>query len=245
MIIQADAKSLEWITYLFLSQDQAGIKEWLEFVDNPKLNDIHRRNEIAFKLPERRVAKFFLFRCIYRGPAFAYANDPDFTHVSKSEKFWQGVIDRFFEKYSGLNQKHIEYINSATTTGRITTPFGRVHEFTPRILSGGGHKWNESDICNWPNQGCGADVMAVARILFARKFHNSGYTGKLVSTVHDSLVADIPDRIVHPVTQMMHDTFKELPAAISRVYNVKWDLPMLCEVKAGPNMLDMDEVIVL
>lgn len=241
MIVQADAKSLEWITYLYLSQDKEGIKEWHDFVADPKLNDIHQRNQNDFRLPERRVAKFFLFRCIYRGPAYAYANDPDFTHVSSSERFWQKVIDRFFEKYSGLNRKHIEYIQSATTTGKITTPFGRIHEFSPKQTARG-MKWNESDICNWPNQGCGADVMQVARVMFGRRFKRSGLPGVLCSTVHDSLVADVPDSAVIPVKDMMHEVFSELPKAISQSYEVDWNLPMLCEVKAGPNMLDMIEV---
>lgn len=244
MIVQCDAKSLEWVTYLYLSQDKAGIEEWLEFVADATLNDIHQRNQKDFRLPERRVAKFFLFRCIYRGPAYAYANDPDFMHVSKSEKFWQGVIDRFFEKYNGLNRKHIEYIQSATTTGRIVTPFGRVHMFTPR-QTGRGLKWNESDICNWPNQGCGADVMQVARVMFGRRFISSGLAGKICSTVHDSLVADVPADVVVPVAQMMTDVFRDLPAAVSKAYAVDWNLPMLCEVQAGPNMLDMKEIKVV
>lgn len=244
MIVQADAKSLEWITYLFLSQDKEGIREWFNFVADPKLNDIHQRNQDDFRLPERRVAKFFLFRCIYRGPAYAYANDPDFMHVSKSERFWQKVIDRFFEKYNGLNRKHIEYIQSATTTGRIVTPIGRVHEFTPK-QTGRGLKWNESDICNWPNQGCGADVMQVARVMFGRRFLRAGFTGKICSTVHDSLVADVPDNEVLAVTKLMHSVFEELPKAISQSYQIDWNLPLLCEVQAGPNMLDMEEVVVV
>ena len=45
MILNADVKSLEWITYLFISQDKNGIQEWFDFVDNPKLNDIHTKNQ--------------------------------------------------------------------------------------------------------------------------------------------------------------------------------------------------------
>ena len=62
MICNADAKSLEWITCLFLSQDKAGIEEWLAFVDNPKLNDIHTKNQKDFNLISRLIAKIFLFR---------------------------------------------------------------------------------------------------------------------------------------------------------------------------------------
>ena len=49
-IVNADAKSLEWITFLFISQDKNGIEEWLAFCDNPKLNDIHTKNQNDFNL---------------------------------------------------------------------------------------------------------------------------------------------------------------------------------------------------
>ena len=111
MIINVDFKSLEWITYLYLSQDKTGIEEWINVVNNPKEYDIHRANQEAFKLPSRLIAKVFLFRAIYLGPAFAYSRDPDFMPVSKSVDFWQQVIDNFYNKYKGLYKiKHSFYI---------------------------------------------------------------------------------------------------------------------------------------
>ena len=61
-IVNADGKSLEWISYLFLSQDKNGINEWLEFVDNPTLNDIHTKNQKDLNLISRLISKIFLFR---------------------------------------------------------------------------------------------------------------------------------------------------------------------------------------
>lgn len=238
MIVNADAKSLEWISYLFLSQDKNGIQEWLEFVDNPKLNDIHTKNQKDFNLVSRLISKIFLFRCIYRGPAFAYAHDPDFSKVSKSVAYWQKVIDNFFEKYYGLNQRHIQLIQEATTTGKTISPFGRVHEHEQRR-----GEWNIPDITNHINQGCGADVMAVARVSFANRWINSGLEGKMISTVHDSIVLDVPECNVIPATKMFHETFRDLPVSISKAYGVNWTLPLLCEVGAGNNMKELTEVI--
>ena len=62
MIVNADAKSLEWITYLYISQDKAGIDEWFAFLENQKLNDIHTKNQKDFNLASRLIAKIFLFR---------------------------------------------------------------------------------------------------------------------------------------------------------------------------------------
>lgn len=242
LILNADAKSLEWITFLYISQDENGIKEWLAFVDNPKLNDIHTKNQTDFKLISRLISKIFLFRCIYRGPAYAYANDPDFSKVSKSEKYWQKVIDNFFDKYWGLNKKHIQLIQEATTTGKTISPFGRVHEHSAKETRQG-MKWNIPDITNHINQGCGADVMAVARVVFASRWMSSGLEGKLISTVHDSIVLDLPEKNIIPATKMMHDTFKDLPKSISKAYGVNWNLPLLCEVGVGNNMKELTEVV--
>ena len=241
-IVNADAKSLEWISYLFISQDKNGIQEWLDFVEDPKKNDIHTKNQKDLNLISRLISKVFLFRCIYRGPAYAYANDPDFSSVSRSEKYWQKVIDKFFEKYYGLNKKHIELIQEATTTGQTISPFGRVHEHVAKETRQG-MKWNIPDITNHINQGCGADVMAVARVTFAGRWLDSGLEGKLISTVHDSIVLDVPDKNVQIATKMVHQVFADLPRSLSKAYGVDWNLPLLCEVGAGPNMKDLQEVL--
>ena len=237
-IVVADAKSLEWITFLYLSQDKAGIEEWLAFVADSKLNDIHSKNQRDLKLSSRLIAKIFLFRCIYRGPAYAYANDPDFSKVSKSAKFWQKIIDTFFEKYWGLNEKHIQLIQEASTTGKTISPFGREHEHEP--IRG---EWNVSDITNHINQGLGADVMVIARISFANRWMNSGLEGKLISTVHDNIIVDTPEKNIMDTTKLFHETFRDLPKAISKTYKLDWSLPLLCEVKAGNNQKDLTEVL--
>ena len=47
MIINIDVKSLEWCTYLFLSQDKTGIDEWISVLEDPTKNDIHTANQIV------------------------------------------------------------------------------------------------------------------------------------------------------------------------------------------------------
>lgn len=242
MICNVDAKSLEWVTYLFLSQDKVGIDEWIAVVEDPKKNDMHTANQTAFNLPSRLISKIFLFRALYKGSAYAYSKDPDFAHVSKSVDFWQTVIDNFYKKYAGLNKTHQEYIKTAITTGKLTSPFGRTYQFKPFIKPNGEIKWNESDITNWPNQGCGADVMAVYRVLVHSRFRRYNLKSKLISTVHDSVVADCPDQEVGAVSEIMTDCFKCLPQAITKAYGVKWNLPMLGEVSIGTNMLELTEV---
>jgi len=74
-----------------------------------------------------------VFRLIYGGSAYSYANDPNFAEVSKSEKFWQGVIDEFYSKYKGLHKWHIKLMQEATTTKMVKLPTGRIYQFEPKF----------------------------------------------------------------------------------------------------------------
>lgn len=242
-IVNVDAKSLEWCTYLHLSQDKVGIEEWHNVVDDPTKFDIHRDNQTKFSLPSRLIAKVFLFRWIYRGPAFAYSRDPDFTSVSKSQQFWQDVIDRYYSKYKGIYDTHMRYLQEVNRTGKLTSPLGRSYVFNKyKNKRTGIAEYSEYEITNYPNQGLGADVMAVARVSAAAKFSKYKLRSLLISTIHDSITSDSPDNEVENVKEIFLDVFKDLPKNIERCYGIKWDLPMLGEVSVGPNLKDLTEI---
>lgn len=59
MLLQADAKALEWVCASYLSQDPIAMEEVLNNVDQ------HSDNQERFGLPSRLVAKTFVFRLIY------------------------------------------------------------------------------------------------------------------------------------------------------------------------------------
>jgi DNA polymerase I-like protein with 3'-5' exonuclease and polymerase domains len=223
---------------LYLSQDKVGIDEWHGVVNDPSKHDIHLANQTAFKLPSRLIAKVFLFRWIYRGSAFAYSRDPDFVGVSHKVEFWQEVIDRYYSKYKDLHKTHLQYINTVKKTGKLVSPLGRVYEFEAKQQRGD-LVWPESDITNWINQGLGADIMAVARLAAHQKFKKYNLKSLLVSTVHDSIVADSPSQEVETVREIFDNVFKELPSNIKKVYGIDWNVPMVGEVSVGPNMSDL------
>lgn len=237
-VVNVDAKSLEWCTYLWLSQDKVGIEEWHNVVNDPSKFDIHKDNQTKFNLPSRLIAKVFLFRWIYRGPAFAYAHDPDFTVVSKSVDFWQGVIDQYYSKYKDLYKTHMKYLQEANRTGHLRSPLGRTYQFK-RNKRG---EFSEYEITNYPNQGLGADVMAVARVSAAARFDKYKLRSKLISTIHDSITSDSPDDEVETVKEIFLEVFQDLPQNIEKAYGIKWDLPLLGECSVGPNMKDLEEI---
>lgn len=142
MIANLDAAQLEWRVVAHNSGDKVAIQEILDGAD------FHSDNQEAFKLPSRLIAKIFLFRAIFKGSAYAYSVDNDFKHLG-GQKFWQGVIDRFYEKYSGIYQYHAKLMREATTTGQIISESGRIYKFEPKMRKGV-LTYPENDIVNYP-----------------------------------------------------------------------------------------------
>lgn len=242
MLIQADASQLEWRTLLYLAQDQIGIKEVLE------KQDAHSLNQVAFDLPSRLIAKIYLFRTIYRGTGWSFANDPDFMHVSSDPKFWDAVGQKFYSKYDGIDRCHNSWMHSVMAGRSIVGPFGRDWTVEPKINRRTGAReipW--TTLTNYPVQGTGADIMMLARISFSNRLDRIRYTLHgdviLISTVHDSIVVDVKDeRDIQNIVNLFHQVFDDIPTNIRKLFGIDWNVPMDCECKIGLNMKDMKKV---
>src|SRR5579859_5808027 len=119
MLVACDASQLEWRTILQLSQDEIGRAEVNEG------QDTHSLNQKAFDLPSRLIAKIYLFRTIFRGSGFSFANDPAFMHVSADPKYWDQVGVKFFAKYAGINACHMAWSQSVVRGEPLVGPTGR------------------------------------------------------------------------------------------------------------------------
>jgi hypothetical protein len=69
-----------------------------------------------------------------------------------------------------------------------------------------------------------------------------GLRGLFISTVHDSIVADVEDVEQEAWIKLFDEVFRDLPSLVTQAYGVEWNIPMLGEVSVGPNMLDLTEV---
>jgi len=235
MIVQCDAKGLEWVAGTFLSQDKLAYDEIWNKVDQ------HSLNQKAFNLPSRLIAKTFVFRLMYGGQAYSYANDPDFTHVSTSMKYWQKVIDAFYEKYHGFAEWHKNIVTEAMDKKQLVMPTGRVYLFDYKTNYKGELEAPHTIIKNYPVQGLGADIMSIARVSFAKRWFDMNIEGVMVNTVHDSIVVDVPSHELDRVAKLFHSVFADLPTNFERVFKVPFTLPMTCEVLYGDNMKEMKE----
>jgi DNA polymerase I-like protein with 3'-5' exonuclease and polymerase domains len=235
MLIQVDAAQLEWRGAVWLSNDQTGIEEINE------KQDIHSINQEAFALPTRTIAKIYLFRTIFRGSGWSFANDSDFSHVSHDPAFWDDVNEKFYKKYHGLNAWHHKMAQTVAARLPIVSPLGR--EWFIKMTPDGQIPW--TTLSNYPVQGTCADIMTVARVTLARRLMNMKHleSVKLVSTVHDSIVLDAPTELVKEVSTLATSCFDDLPRNFKRLWNIDLPIAFPGEVKAGPNLQELEKIV--
>jgi DNA polymerase-1 len=234
MLIAADASQLEWRLAVEFSRDPVGIQEIIDKLD------IHANNQAELALPSRLIAKKFLFRTIFRGSGWAFANDNEFKHVSSDAEYWDERNRKFYSKYAGLDSLHKRWTEQVYTTGRITGFSGRVWLFERRERRGR-LEYSINEYTNWPVQGTGNDLIAIARVSLRNRLTKGKIPAIIISTIHDSIVVDSPNKYATDVAKVMIEVFDDIPKNIKRLFNHEVAVPFPCEVKMGRNLLEMEK----
>lgn len=250
MLVKADASQLEWRTKAYLAQCPIAIREIEELEWRPKEEDLHSQNKEAFKLPNRTIAKNFLYRMIFAdafssrgfgGPAYAYANDADFRHVSTSVRFWEGVVTRFFDKYPAIYNHGVDSIRLAVENGELVNPSGRIYKFRPYTKKNGEQDWPRTKMLNSPVQGLAADFMTIARKIAWETIPPSEQI-LYQSTVHDDIELDVdndPD-LVYTICIGLEKAFTGIPQEFRKQFNAEVNVPLAGEVKIGWTLYEKD-----
>ena len=179
-----------------------------------------------------------------RGKGYAFTVDPDFMHVSTSVKYWDAVGEKFYTKYKGIDKLYDTNLALIASGKPLIGPLGR-EWLIPWVTNYKGElELPVTKAVNYPTQGTGHDVMALARVSFNNRLKKSPYIDRtlLLSTIHDSIVVDAPKAYTEPLTAMFHEVFRDLPKNIKNIFGYDWKVPLACEVKAGMNMKDMKEI---
>ncbi len=102
--------------------------------------------------------------------------------------------------------------------------------------------WPITVIKNYPVQGFGADLVMLARLEANRRLKASGLEYKLISTIHDSIVADCPSHSYRDVGRILFESIEAVPALCKTVFGYDFSLPLTSEVQYGMNKKDMKEL---
>ena len=163
--------------------------------------------------------------------------DNEFKHVSTDPDFWDKKNEGFYSKYSEIDQCHQRWKSQVMNGKKIIGPSGREWQIPPR--DDGSVPW--TTLTNYPVQGTGADLMAIARVSLRNRLKTGKLKSQLISTVHDSLVADCPPEEKEAVAEAMYKTFDNLLPNMKKLWNVDSPIPFPCEIKIGNNLGEMSK----
>lgn len=82
----------------------------------------------------------------------------------------------------------------------------------------------------------------LARLEARRRLREARIVCDLISTIHDSIVADTPSENVELVGKILFDSIEAVPALCKKVFDYDFSLPLTSEVQYGPNKKDMKEL---
>ncbi len=170
----------------------------------------------------RRSAKAINFGLIYGMSAFGLAKQ---LHVGRNEA--QQYIDRYFERYPGV-QRYMNNIRAlAHEQGYVETLFGR-RLYLPEINAKNKNlqMGAERTAINAPMQGTAADIIKTAMIRVQAWLDESELDAKIIMQVHDELVLEV-------VESQLEQVRTGLIERMSGAATLK--VPLLVETGVGDN----------
>jgi DNA polymerase-1 len=192
-----------------------------------------------FKVPEdqvtsaqRRVAKTVNFGVIYgmSGSGLAVR-----LGISKAE------ADRFIDEYFARFPKVLAYqqnlLAKCHESAVVGTLLGRRRKFDRESIrpksSYQQRNTAEREAINMEIQGSAADLMKLAMLNVYRELKDGGFKAKMLLTVHDELVFEVPPKELKRVAALVRDG---MAGAMTL------DVPLKVDVAAGKNWLEVEDV---
>lgn len=201
-ILTADYSQLELRVMAHLSRDKALLQAFLNEEDIHSQTALEVFGSKAEVDPEmyRRKAKVINFGVMYGLSAFGLAKT---LETSRAEA--QIFIDRYFERYKGVQHWIESTLAQARDSGYVRTLFGRIRPI-PEINNPNHNLRNfgERSAVNAPIQGTAADLIKMAMIDVHRTLKAKCYRSSLLLQVHDELVLEVSKDEMGPIKELVH-----------------------------------------
>ncbi len=225
VLVSADYSQVELRVLAHLSGDQA-LSEAFH-----KNEDIHARTAQAiFGYPkdevppktERDQAKAVNFGVIYGKTEFSLGKE---LHIPRVEA--RRFIDGYFSLYAGVKRFMDETIEQARKDSYVTTLLGRRRALKEIQSSNHNVRQHAERMArNTPIQGTAADLLKVAMIKVDRRLKKEKLKTRMILTVHDELIFEVPEQEVEEVVPLIKE---EMESAL------RLDVPLLVDIGVGPN----------
>jgi DNA polymerase-1 len=223
VLMSADYSQVELRILAHISGDESLIETFKRGAD------IHRATaskmfgiaEDQLTHDQRRAAKTINFGVLYGMSAFRLSNELNIP--TNQAKEW---IEAYFGRYPKIQEYLDRTLDEARATGKVTTLFGRVRyipEIQNRSFTVRGNA--ERMATNAPIQGTAADLLKLAMIALDRKLGGTG--ARMLLTVHDEIVFEVPDEQAEQVAGIVKETMENIhplavPLAVDAHYGTSW-----------------------
>ncbi len=235
VIVSADYSQIELRVIAHYSKDPDMIKAFKAGLD------IHTATaskvfgapieEIGKDDKRRKVAKTINFGLNYLMSAKTLAEriadeTGEEVDVEKAKEY----MDSYFEGFAGVRNYHEEAYYLATINGYSTTLFGR-RRYIKEIDSQNKSKRTAAKrmAVNTPIQGTSADIIKKAMINVFNELERGGYKAKMVLSVHDEIVLDVPKKELDTLIPMLKRVMESAAELL---------VPLKVDIGYGDNWLE-------
>ena len=223
-IVAADYSQIELRIMAHLSGDEGLMTAFREGLD------VHRATASeVFGVPldsvsaeQRRKAKAINFGLIYGMSAFGLGRQ---LHLGRNEA--QEYIDRYFERYPGVQDYMDRTRATARDKGYVETLFGR-RLYLPEINASNRMRAQaaERTAINAPMQGSAADIIKRAMLTVDAWLQKGELDARMIMQVHDELILEVAEDAVDAACERLC----ELMSGAAELA-----VPLLVEAGAGKN----------
>jgi DNA polymerase-1 len=223
-IVAADYSQIELRIMAHLSGDPGLLAAFREGLDVHRATaaEVFEVDVEAVSGDQRRKAKAINFGLIYGMSAFGLAKQ---LHLGRSEA--QQYIDRYFQRYPGVQDYMDRTRALAREQGYVETLFGR-RLYLPEIKARNKMRVQaaERTAINAPMQGTAADIIKLAMLAVDAWMGEGGADARMIMQVHDELVFEVAE-----------DEVADVSARICSLMSSAAELavPLLVEAGAGLN----------
>jgi DNA polymerase I len=172
---------------------------------------------------QRRFAKVVNYGLAYGMEAYGLGQRMDIPTDQARE-----ILDAYFEAFPNIATYMKETVREAKARGYTTTLFGRRRQL-PELSSDNFRirQMGERMAQNAPVQGSAADIFKLAMVDLDRALTEGNFKSRMILTVHDELVLEVPTgerKKVEPVVRdvMEHVTELRVPLVVDMGFGPTW-----------------------
>lgn len=219
VIAEVDGSQLEFRVAAHLGRDEQALEDIRNGVDVHVFTARTMTN--AGQVTDRQEAKAHTFKPLYGGQS-----------GTEAEKAYYAA---FREKYPGIANTQQGWIDTVLKQKYLETEWGLRYYWPDTKMDRSGYITNTTSICNYPVQAFAtAEIIPAAIVLMWHVIRKRGWDMTLVNTVHDSIIAILPEAMVptfHALAKwaMIEGVYE----FIEKLYGIEIVAPLGCGIKVA------------